>query len=301
MSTHTPDVTLVVETENEQGGHRIRLAEVLEAWRQQTSAARIREVIFVSERNAVVESAARAAGFSVRWIEKPGARYYEQKNAGALASTTPYVAFADADVRPDTDWLERGLARLSAAPSHVAGLTGHTRYPPRPFAPEMALAQWPHLAQARGETSRILAHNLLMRVEALRRAQFGAAHIRHGGDTLLVEALRAAGYRVLYEPEIRMTHNYAHDPGELWMHCVALGWNYATMDRHLGARRAGAFGDGIGRYRVLARRLFADGPHFGIGPARYPLSFAFFAWYCVAIGRGYALGSRGEPEPTGAF
>ncbi len=301
MSTQTPDVAVVVETENEQEGHRIRLAEVLEAWKWQTSAARIRELLFVSARNAAIEEAVRAMGFAVRWIQQPAARYYEQKNAGALASTTPYVAFADADVRPDPDWLERGLARLAAAPPQVAGLTGHTRYPTGPFTPEMALAQWPHLAQARGETHGILAHNLLMRVEPLRRAQFGAAHIRHGGDTLLVEALRACGYRVLYEPEMRMTHNYARGLGELWTHCVALGWNYATMEGHLGTRRAGPLRNGIGRYRVLARQLFADGRHFGIGPARYPLSLTFFAWYCTAIGRGYAMGLRGEPEPSAAF
>jgi len=301
MSTRTPDVAVVVETENESEGHRIRLGEVLESWKRQTSAARIQELIFVSPRNAGVESTVRGMGFAARWIEKPGARYYEQKNAGALASSAPFVAFADADVRPDADWLERGLETLAGAPPQVAGLTGHTRYPRRPFTPEMALAQWPHLAQARGETNGILAHNLLMRAEPLRRAQFGAAHIRHGGDTLLVQALRSAGYRILYEPEMRMTHNYAAGLQELWMHCVALGWNYASMEKHLGAPRVGVVRNAIGRYRLLSRQVLSGGWQFGISPARYPLSLAFFAWYCAAIARGYGKAWRGEPEPFAAF
>jgi glycosyltransferase involved in cell wall biosynthesis len=300
MSTSAPDVALVIETENEGEGHGIRLANVLEAWKRQTCATRIQEIISVSPRGAVLEQL-QSTGIPVRCIDRPNARYYEQKNAGALAARAPYIAFADADAQPDSDWLERGLARLTAAPPEIAGVTGHTHFPPRAFAREIALAQWPHLGQEPGETNAILAHNLLMRAEPMRRAFFGAPHVRHGGDTLLVEALHAAGYRVVYEPTMRVTHNYANRLGELWMHCVALGWNYATMERHRGAPRVGALRNTIGRYRTLARRLFASGRQFEIRTARYPLSLAFFVWYCVAIGRGYDQAMHGEPEPFGSF
>jgi hypothetical protein len=71
---------------------------------------------------------------------------------------------------------------------------------------------------------------------------------------------------------------------------------FARFEEYLGVRRRGAFVNGIGRFRVLARRL-KDMRHFvGISARRVPFSLAFYAWYCIA-----ARALRGKPEPVARF
>ena len=50
--------------------------------------------------------------------ERRGA--YAARNAGLRVASAGFVAFTDVDCRPHEDWIERGLAWLSAAP-RVAG------------------------------------------------------------------------------------------------------------------------------------------------------------------------------------
>jgi glycosyltransferase involved in cell wall biosynthesis len=236
-----------------------------------------------------------------RWIHRPNLRYYEQKNAGLLEARTPYAALSDSDAAPDADWLEAALDAMDAAPTEVVAVTGRTRFRPGPFSRELELAQWPHLRSAAYDCDQILAHNVLFRVEALRALLFTAPRIRHGGENALVAELLRRELRIRYDPGLRMTHNYARRIGEIWLHAAARGFSYANFEAHEGKPRASVLWNGVGRYRVLARRLLSTARHFDIPNLRYPLSLLFFAWYCVAVGSGYSRALRGRPEPFAAF
>ena len=47
-----------------------------------------------------------------RWVDAPGATYYEQKNAGAAAATGDAILFVDSDVTAEPGWLDVIVARL---------------------------------------------------------------------------------------------------------------------------------------------------------------------------------------------
>ncbi len=295
------DVSVIFETENEGPRHRIRLVDVLAAWRSQTRADRVAEWIFVSPRDPGPAEQALMSDVPHRWVRRPDLRYYEQKNAGLAEARTPYAALSDSDAAPDPRWLEAALDVLDSSPPEVAAVTGRSRFLPGPFSRELELAEWPHIRNAPYDCEQFLAHNALLRVEPVRDLLFGGARIRHGAENALARALVRTGRRIRYDPGPLMTHNYARRIRELWLHAAVRGFSYATFDAHEGRQRVGVLRDAVGRFRVLARRLVATGSHFGIRPARYPLSLAFFAWYCAAVGSGYARALRGEAEPLAEF
>ena len=66
-------------------------------------------------------------------------------------------------------------------------------------------------------------------------------------------------------------------------------------------REKGAIRNAVGRYRVLLRRLFHLRKAMGIPIRRLPVSMLFFAGYCAAVGRGFAAGRSGAPEPFADF
>jgi hypothetical protein len=296
-----PDVSVVFETENEDVHHRIRLADVLEAWLRQTRVSRVAEWIIVSGRPPLGEERRLIEAMRARWLEEPGGRYYGLKNRGVLESKGAYVALADADAAPDADWLEAALAALQSGGPSVALVTGRTRYLSGPFSREFALAVWPHLADAPRDTSEILAHNALARAEVLRRFVFETVQLRHGADSALARRLIEAGYRVRYDPSLRVTHNYTRRLRDLWPEARYLGWNYAQIDEVRGCLAKSSLRNAFGRFRVLAGRLASSRRIFGIPLARLPLSLLFYGYFCAGAARGYAAARSGKPELAGRF
>jgi GT2 family glycosyltransferase len=140
-----------------------------------------------------------------------------------------------------------------------------------------------------------------LRAAVAHRFPFGQPHLRHGGDADLAERLRAAGHKLLYEPGMEMTHNYAANAGELWSHCVSRG---GAEHRSLAARgipAAGAVREAVGRWRYLSRRLRREGTSAGLSPARRPVSLAFAAAYCAAMSLGRRHAQRGGEERREPF
>jgi Glycosyl transferase family 2 len=291
-----PDVSVVFETENEASDHEIRLATVMDAWKRQSAAARIAEWIVVSTRQPLQEETRTMAQVPARWLTIPGIRYYEQKNRGIAEARGHYVVLSDSDARPEPDWLANALAIWDSAPDRLALITGRTRYAPGPFHRELAIAQLTHQEDEPHDTDHFLAHNVILRADIAKRHPFEGSHIRLGCDTHLAGQLVAAGYRLRFEPTLQVTHNYGHSLGELWRHCVVIGYNDARFQKEMGTLTGGALRNAIGRYRVLARRFFAQRRGAGIPARRVPLSLAFYAGYCLAVAIGYARAARGDPE-----
>ncbi len=201
----------------------------MESWLRQTARARVAEWIVVSPRPAAPEETALLARAPARWIEKPGTRYYGLKNEGIRRARGRFIALADSDALPADDWLESALAVLERSDPSVALLTGRTRYLPGPFSREMVIAQLPNQADLPHDTTHFLAHNVLLRAEAVRPLLFAGDAIRLGSDTHLAGRLIESGYRLRYDPSLRVTHNYGRHWSELYRHCMVIGYALGTL------------------------------------------------------------------------
>ena len=296
-------VSLIVETETDEAGHRIRLTDVIEAWKKQTAAHWIGEWIIVASRPPSPDEQTSLSGLPQRWLLAPGLRYHQNKNAGMAASRGAYVALTDSDVLPALDWLERAVEALESSGDRTALVTGRSVYAPGPFSRELALAQWPNHGPTTAEASHFLAHNILFRGEVARRYAFpeGEAELRHGPDTALAELLRAEGWVLRYEPALRMTHNAAGSLRQVWRHCVAHGQTEARFLQARGAARAGALREAVGRVRVLWRRTIRRGRDVGIGLARLPVSFTFYTAFAAMLAIGRLKAGTGRPEVLEPF
>jgi glycosyl transferase family 2 len=296
-------VSLVIETESDEPGHRIRLTDAILAWRSQTAADRIAEWIVVASRSPSSAERSALADLPFVWLERPGLRYHQNKNAGVAVSRGSFVALADSDVLPARDWLERGLAALETTGPRVALVTGRTAYAQGPFSRELALAQWPNHGPEAADVTHFLAHNLLLRGDVARRFPFpeSQAELRHGPDSSLAEHLRAEGWTLRYDPSLAMTHNAATSLHEVWRHCLAHGHTEARFRHGRGGPEVGPLREAVGRLRLLTGRLLHRGADVGIGAARLPFAFAFFAAFTAALAAGRRKAERGEPEVLEPF
>jgi hypothetical protein len=298
------DVTIVLETETSGDGARLGFQDALAGIRLQTRLDRIAEVLVVDgsaaggRRDGLLQS---EFPVPLRWLDRPGVRYYDLKNAGIAESKGRWVILTDSDTALAPDYVDRAVTALETAQPDVAAITGRTRYLAGPFSLELAVAQLPNQEDRPGDTTHFLAHNVVFRGDVIRATEFRGGHIRLCPDTDLAGRLIATGHRIRYDPSLSVRHNYAHSWKELWAHCEVIGYHDARFQAFLGSRVRGAARDAVGRFRVLVRRLGQLRRSVGIPLARVPASVAFFAAYSVAVSRGYAAFLRGEREPFADF
>lgn len=308
MSGHGADVSIVLETETPGTGRRLGFEDSVRGIREQTRLDRVLEVLIVcavppSEAwlEAVLEAQNAPLPVPVRWLERPGLRYYDLKNAGITESRGRHVILSDGDTVLAPDFVERALEALEPADPRVAGVTGRTRYLAGPFSRELAIAQLPNQEDWPGETTHFLAHNVIFRGDVLRAEKFRGGHIRLFPDTDLADRLISRGFQIRYDPALRVTHNYLRGWAELAAHCEVIGYHDARFRTFTGAGVPGAARDALGRFRVLSGRLRRLRRSVGISAARAPASMAFMAAYSLAVARGYSAFLRREPEPFAEF
>lgn len=297
----TPDVSVVFETENEEPYHKIRLTDVMKGWLRQTAGSRVLEWIVVSPRSASSEEAILLRQAPARWIERPEIRYYGLKNHGIREARGRFIALADSDAVPANDWLERALEALEEGGPTLALVTGRSRYLAGPFSREMAIAQLPNQADRPGETTHFLAHNVLLRADAVRPLLFSGDTVRLGPDTHLAARLIEAGYRLRYDPLLKVTHNYGRRWTELYRHMLVIGYSFGRFQTVVGDPHPNQFWDLAGRIRLLIARWREIRSPLGIPFWRFPLSLLFFVAYSTTVAHGYRMAVDGKPEPFARF
>ena len=267
---------LVFETFNDQPHRRIRFADVVKAWKRQTRADRVMEWLVVSTREPTPVEKDLLAGVPLRWIVRPGLVYYQQKNAGIAEARGAFVAFADSDALPVDDWLERALDVIEREGPGVALVAGRSLYLPGPLYREMAMAQLGEQTDDRHDATSFLAHNVLLRPDAVRASgYFRGDKIRLGSDSDLAGRLLEAGYRLRYEPALRATHQYDPRWKSIYRSCAVTGFSYGRFREHVGGAHPNRIWDYVGRMRALLARWRQCRRTLGIPLWRWPLSFLF--------------------------
>lgn len=215
-----PDVAVVVATRNRPD----RLAALLEGLTRQTFPAERFEVVVVDDASSdrrtsgILDSAAGRLPLRVLRREQaggPGAA----RNDGWRAARAPLVAFTDDDCEVDPRWLEAGVAAC-VQDDGVVVVQGRTDPMPGeregPFTRTIEAHGGPYFQTCNMFYPRSLLERL---------GGFDAeSHPRSGEDTDLAWRAKAAGARVVYEPEARAWHA-VNRLGPVGMLRVAARWS----------------------------------------------------------------------------
>lgn len=182
----------------------------LKALEHQTLASQNYEVIVVNNNvNDNLEPLIARFSKAILVVEpKPGS--YSARNAGLDIASGEIIAFTDADCIPEPDWLEKGRARLVATPNCglVAGnIRLFYRDPDAPNPCELyeqlfAFPQKRFLEQDHyGATANVFTYRKVI-------DDVGGfdSELKSGGDLHWGQKVYAAGYAMVYAPEVCINH-----------------------------------------------------------------------------------------------
>lgn len=145
---------------------------------------------------------------STRLCFFPEVTSYELKNRGVETATAEFVALLDADCQPDRSWLGRMVRGLRERPT-AAAISGITLYrSDSVLVRTCALLGRSYVDPGRAGPTRFIAINNC----AFRREAYLDCPLPTGIGTfssrLQSEALRRAGWELLFDPDIRAIHDF---------------------------------------------------------------------------------------------
>ncbi|MDR2838718.1 MAG: glycosyltransferase family 2 protein [Azonexus sp.] len=287
---------LVLETNNLRGGDAARVVGslkrlVAELTQQTVPLPQLGQWIIthdglpVEARNALTALAGRSIDFSE--IDA-NTNYYEAKNAGFAsvdAERCDYVVFADADCRPERDWLAQLLTPFTqTGPAAPVAVAGRTSYAASVFGVALTAIDFMYFPSelAPGATRNFYANNVAFRRDLFARYRYQPlTGVYRGHCQVLGLKLRSAGVPVQYVSAAHTEHRIPDSRRETlklrWLRGEdTVGLTPFLVNTHLppGWRWLGRSGP-LGPFCVLAVRLgcslralnHQDLPR--LGPLRY--------------------------------
>ena len=297
----TPKISVIIPFRDA----RQHLPTLLNALKCQTCAQETFEVIWIDD-------ASRDGGGL--WLQErlpPGWRLlvhpesrgsYAARNTGLRVAVSENLAFTDVDCRPNTDWLEQGLAALASA-SRVAGRI-HFELSPSPSTAELVDAGRFFRQQRYVREGFAATANLFVR-----RNVFGAVgefneYLRSGGDFEFGWRCSQAGISIQYAENAVVSHPARASLRQLLRKAERVGVGVGQVVRRGGlpmrifAKRASE------RLALARRRGFKERSTRGVGLKRSFLVTAVHLLLMLAtiLGclRGFVLpGAAASPDRNG--
>ena len=193
------------------------------------------EVIVVNDgsRDATPSIARQHAG--VRVIDVPKGGLSAARNAGLAAATGEIVAYTDADVRVDADWLTYLVQPMLA--SDVAGAGGPNVVPHDDPWVAQCVARAPGGPTHVMLDDRIAEHvpgcNMAFRRDALLSIDgFNPVYLRAGDDVDICWRLQAKGLRVGFAPSALVWHHHRGSVAAFWRQQIGYGEAETWLDAH---------------------------------------------------------------------
>jgi glycosyltransferase involved in cell wall biosynthesis len=254
-------ISVVIETINQEAGPEMDLEAVLEGLAGQTYPQDKLEILVgVDASNRSLRDHLRERHPHVRVFEMRDATYYSMKSAGIELARGDIIAVLDSDCVPVPIWAER-IARTIEGGGDVA--SGKTRYvETAPFARTFNFFNFGYIqGDENGVANGFLPNNVAFRREVIGKHGFDGRLRRSGAAHLLGAKLAALGYRLVYDPEQRVSHN-AYGLGEELRMRIKSGYDSVNLaridgDQFLGETaqlRRSPFGLAV----VCARRIAFD-------------------------------------------
>lgn len=145
---------------------------------------------------------------TIRFVEAPGQRYYEQKNTGAKLATADTLIFLDSDVVPDEGWLQ-GLIVAMDDPSRLV-VGGETYHSTETFDDRVFAAFWTFTPKKPDNGiyayKNFYANNFAVRREVFLANPFPDARAYRGQCTVLAKQLRAKGITIYRQGASTVSH-----------------------------------------------------------------------------------------------
>lgn len=232
-----PTVSVVVPVYNDVTA----LERCLDALAEQDYPAELVEVLVVDNASTDDVSAALSAGSRVRLLHEARRGSYAARNTGVREAKGEVLAFTDSDCVPRSDWLQRGVAALTAdpRPDAVGGAieiffphgpdprTGPEHFEIRhEFQQRTYIEEWSFAATA----------NVFVTREVFDRVGMFDPELQSGGDTDWGTRLVAGGGRLVYAPEVVVGHPARSGWRELGRKSVRVAGGIADRTGHLGRR-----------------------------------------------------------------
>ncbi|MGH7552498.1 MAG: glycosyltransferase, partial [Longimicrobiales bacterium] len=211
MTPPTPSVSILIVSDYAAGGPEgwKDIRKALTALAGQEFAEPVEYILCESDRfRDDVPSDLTAILPSLRLHFVPDLASYAIKNHGVSVASAEFVAVLDADCIPDAMWLRRLVSVLRAEPK-AAVVSGRTIYPGGSLSERVcALLGRSYLDPGRAGETRFIAINNC----AFRRVAYLESPLPSGLGTfsshMQCEALKRAGWRLLFDPEIRVVHDF---------------------------------------------------------------------------------------------
>ncbi len=223
-----------------------RLAYCLHALEAQTYPDDLYEVIVVNnhpEQRVGEEGQKIAQAVSIhtraRVVHETRPGSYAARNTGVSVAQGEIIAFTDADCIPAPDWIERGVAHLTALESNCAVVAGHVEIFPRLAAQPNAIEQYEVLvALAQKEFVRKYSFgataNLFTFREVFARAGTFLAEVKSGGDLEWGRRVTSYGYKLEYSENTRVFHPARASFAELYTKIVRITGGHHDLKRLKG-------------------------------------------------------------------
>ena len=183
--------------------HWALIPGLLTALRAQTLEADRFEILIVDNDGAAPDLATPP---NARILACPAPGSYAARNAGVAAARGSWLAFTDADCRPEPRWLEALAAAAAATPGHL--LAGPVKIaPPARDTPAAIYDRVRGIPQARYVARGYAATaNLAVPREAFRALGGFDARRFSGGDAAFCRAAGARGFPIRLVPEAEVVH-----------------------------------------------------------------------------------------------
>ena len=225
-----PSISVVIETVNAETGPRTDLGEVLAGLAKQTyPKERIEILVVVEQGNRAIRDPLYEHHPNVRVVETANLTYYGMKTAGIERATGDVIALLDSDTVPAPVWAERIANRIETGADVVAGKTRYRSG--AALARTFDFFNFGYIqGDENGRANGFLPNNVAFRRNVILEHKFDPRILRSGGAHLLGHKLMALGYRLVYEPEQRVIHNFYGILPELRMR-VKSGYDCVNLSR----------------------------------------------------------------------
>ena len=193
------------------------------------------DVIVVNDGSRDATSQVASAYPGVRVIDVPNRGLGAARNTGLAAATGEVIAYTDADVRVDPDWLTYLVQPLLT--SDIAGVGGPNVVPPDDPWFAQCVARAPGAPIQVMLDDRIAEHvpgcNMAFRRDALLEVGgFNPVYVRAGDDVDICWRLQAKGLEIGFAPAALVWHHHRSSVRAYWRQQVGYGEGEAWLDAH---------------------------------------------------------------------
>jgi cellulose synthase/poly-beta-1,6-N-acetylglucosamine synthase-like glycosyltransferase len=168
--------------------------------------------LIVADNGSTDKTVSLAKEFGAIVIERPKATIAELRNTGAQRAKGSIVAFVDADTVVDKGWLRAAVRHF--VNGRIGAVGSRLQYPHDAPWIERVWAEQQKERNYRGEINWLGSANLVVSRECFERVGGFDASLRTSEDVELCSRIRAAGYVIFSDPEVRATH--LANPKNLW-------------------------------------------------------------------------------------